>query len=738
MKLDRRSFLSFVVGGAAGTALSPLPWKMMDDSSIWTQNWPWTPVPPNGKVTYTNSTCTLCPGGCGITICKVDDRLIKIEGQKGHPVNDGGICALGVAGIQLLYGQRRVKTPLKRSGKRGEGKWVPISWDEALSQIVTKLDDLRQKGQSDTLACISSSEKGTIPQLLKRFLKSYGSPNFIYTPSIFDSYKSAMALSQSKKSSPGFDFENSDFILSFGSGLLDGWGNPVQMFKINSLWKDTHAKVVQVEPRLSNTAAKADQWIPIKPGTEAVLALGIANVMIDKSMYNKDFVDNHTSEFENLKQVVLEKFNPDKVAKITGIDKYTIISLATHFAKAAHPVAICGRGQGKTPLALDEVLAVNYINALKGNINKKGGIHTVPEPCHINWPDIVTDSIAENGMKKKRIDGAGSKYPLVASLMDRLPEMINSADTSPVNILFISGANPVYSMPDTQSVKKAFDKIPFIVSFSSYMDETSENADLILPNHVYLERYEDILISSGLQKPYIGLTKPVTSPMFDTKHTGDVIIDIAKAMGGVVSESFKWTDYKDCLETTFGNKWKALLKQGVVSASCLNSEPVTDETDAAKFVFANSSKVSENILKLINAEGDEKKFPLLLVPYDSMRLSSGYIGDPPFLIKTVEDTVLKGKDCLVEINPETATSLRLAEGKYAVLTTPKGSVRVKVNLYDGIMPGVIAIPRGLGHTAGGKFLADKGININELIGTVEDPASGLNVVWGIRAAMKKA
>ena len=119
MKIGRRGFLSFVIGGAAGTALSPLPWKLTDDSSIWTQMWPWTPVPKDGEVSYVNSVCTLCPGRCGITVRKIEDRAVKIEGMKGHPVNDGGACLLGLSGLQLLYGPTRVKSPLTRIGERG-------------------------------------------------------------------------------------------------------------------------------------------------------------------------------------------------------------------------------------------------------------------------------------------------------------------------------------------------------------------------------------------------------------------------------------------------------------------------------------------------------------------------------------------------------------------------------------------------------------------------------------------
>ncbi len=148
MKIDRRSFLSFAIGGAAGTALSPLPWKLIDDSAIWSQNWAWTPVPEKGETTYVNSTCTLCPGGCGLSVRRVADRVVKIEGMKNHPVNDGGVCMLGLAGTQLLYGPNRVQTPKKKVN----GKWRNISWDAALSEIVEKLGDLRSNGNSHTLA----------------------------------------------------------------------------------------------------------------------------------------------------------------------------------------------------------------------------------------------------------------------------------------------------------------------------------------------------------------------------------------------------------------------------------------------------------------------------------------------------------------------------------------------------------------------------------------------------------
>jgi anaerobic selenocysteine-containing dehydrogenase len=142
--------------------------------------------------------------------------------------------------------------------------------------------------------------------------------------------------------------------------------------------------------------------------------------------------------------------------------------------------------------------------------------------------------------------------------------------------------------------------------------------------------------------------------------------------------------------------------------------------------------------KPVIAQGDESFYPLLLVPYDSMKLASGYVGSPPYLIKALEDTILKGNDVLLEVNPKTAEKLGLSNGQYATLSTPKGTAKVKIYLFDGIMPGVIAIPRGLGHTAYDKFLAEKGISYNSLSGPVEDPATGLDAAWGIRAKLSKA
>jgi anaerobic selenocysteine-containing dehydrogenase len=257
------------------------------------------------------------------------------------------------------------------------------------------------------------------------------------------------------------------------------------------------------------------------------------------------------------------------------------------------------------------------------------------------------------------------------------------------------------------------------------MDETAALSDLILPNHSYLERYEDIPVTAGLPKCVIGLSIPVVAPQLNTRHTGDVILSLAGAMKGSISDAFPWENYTDCLKTVLGNYWNPLHNTGYAEIS-----DVIPPEKAARFAF----QVPDNTFPTA-PEGDEKTLPLILIPNDSLRLSSGAIGSPPFLMKIVSDTILKDNDILVEVNPVTAGKYGLKEGGCALLKTPKGAKKVKIHLSQGIGEGIVSVATGLGHTAYDRYLADKGVNVNELIGPVEDPVSGFDVAWGIRASL---
>ena len=739
MKIDRRCFLSLGIGAGAGVALTPIPWKMTDDSAIWTQMWPWTPVPKDGAVTQVDSVCTLCSAGCGIRIRKVNKRAIKIEGQPGSPGSNGNACILGLSGLQLLYGPNRIKGPLKREGVRGNSQWKSISWEAAIAELAEKINGIIKTKGGSSIACITNSDQGILANMFRRFTNACGSPNYFAMPSIEDAYDTTMHLMHGTRARVGFDFENSNYVLSFGSGVLDGWGPSVQMFKTRSAWKDHKVKFVQVEPRLSNTAAKADQWIAIQPGTEVALALGMAHVIIKESLHHQNFikryafgfhdwVDQDGKKHQGFKQLVEKEYSPAQVQTITGIPAQTIATLAKEFAGASNSVAICGRGAGNTPGGQQEFMAVHALNALTGNINKPGGIWVLPaDDCSFRSP---LKKCAEN---QDRVDGAGKDYP-AQYLLTRLPQIINKAKKSPIQALLTADANPLYNLPDVKEVRKAFNKIPLIVSFASHWNETAAHADLILPQHSYLERYEDVRTPMGAVHSRIGLAKPVVKPLLNTRHSGDVLIQLAQKMG--LTKTFPWKTYQAALTAKLGKDWKDLQQKSFIVKKSM--PPAWDrafQTTFKKFEFIPGAFKSQELFKPLVMKGKGK---VTLIPYDSMRLAAGKTSNTPFLTKTVEDTVLKNDVVFIEINPKTARSLGLKQGCAVRLSTVYGTAKVRINLFDGIMPGIVALPRGLGHTGIDPYLAGKGVNINELMGPLTDPVSGLNAAWGIKAKLEKA
>ncbi len=724
MKIDRRRFLALGLGVTAGTAFTPLPWKLTDDISIWTQNWRWLPVPEDGEAVYETSACTLCPGGCGISVRKIGDRVVKIEGLAGHPVNDGGICALGISGPQLLYGGNRITSPMKRSGKRGQNKWTPVTWDEAIEEVTGQINSLVEGESQESIACIAGADRGTTPMLFKRLLAALGSPNFMTVPSMADSYSTVIRKMQGATGAvdPAFDFDNTGFLLSFGCGIVEGWGSPLRMIRAANAWKAKKIPMVQVEPRLSGTAAFTRNLLAVKPGTEADLALGLASVIVSENLYSNQAAG--AAGFAGFAAMVKQSHDIGTVSAKTGLTAKAIEDLARKFANPANrSLAVCGRGKGTVPGSMREFMSVHALNALVGRVDATGGVFAVNATDYIAW---AKDGVMTAGTAgKTRIDEAGSGgFTLTDSLLNRLPGKITEGGAS-VGLLLVSEANPLYSLGHTEKVKAAFKNIPYIVSFSSYMDDTTRMADIVLPNHSYLERYEDIPVRAGLMNPLINLAKPVTAPQYDTRNAGDVVISIAKALEGDVAGAFPWENYEECLAQTLGDKWETMKEKGYWSGG-------TFPLSGRGFAFPAELPEAQAL------SGDEKEFPLVLVPKESMGLWSGPAGSPPFALKTVPDTELKGQDTVVEIHPKTGGGLGLVDGKPGVLTTEAGSANVRVSFFEGIMEGVVAIPRGLGHQAFGKYLADKGVNVGALIAPSEDPVSGLDAATVTRASLKRA
>ncbi len=818
MELDRRNFIKFVAGGVGGTLLSPLPWKLIDDIAIWTQNWSWVPTPARGKISHIDTVCTLCSGACGITVRKVGDRVVKIEGREDYPVNRGGICPLGMAGQQILYNEGiRWKAPMKRLGPRGSNRWKEISWIEAIDTVSTRIRGLRQSGNPEQVAAIDGNQsRSSVALLIRRLLETVGSPNYLVMPGQEHTSAMVQLLMQGSDGPVALDLENADFVLSFGCGLLDGWGAPGRMMHTWGEWVSRGPKertfVVQIDPRASDTAMKADLWLAPLPGTEAALALGIAHVLVKEKLYHKEFIEGHSLGFDDwtgqkgithrgFSSLVLEKYAPRDVENITGVKAELIIRVARKFAAARAPIAVAGRGKGLLPGGLYEHMAVHALNALRGRINKRGGALVAGNLPLSDWPEAERDSAARDGLERTRVDGAGTPhYPFARSLIHRFSESIRTG--SPIDTLFICSANPIHTVPDSRGIEEALKAVPFIVSLSPFKDETSLMADMILPDHTHLEKMTDIVWPTGIQYPLYALSRPVVRPIYGTRHSGDVIISLAKKIGGSVARSFPWKNFEEAVKqrakglydagggesspegsvpvwkrlakgpsqskghSSFQSQWEDIKTSGCwyIPSHSFGRWTEAFQTPSGKFEFyssaieaavKNSSKggsLDTTLQELgILARGDEvymphyekpgsgadKGYPLHLLPIELINLASGWIGNPPFLNKTLFDYQLKGSDLFIEMNPKTAAEYGLSEGSRIILRSRRGELRARTHLFDGAMPGVVFIPVGLGHTAYDRYLKGKGANPYEIIERVEDPLSGQPIWWNTRVKVVK-
>ncbi len=814
MGLKRRNFIKFAAGAVAGIHVTPLPWKLMDDMAIWTQNWPWVPVPPEGEFTHVKSVCKLCHGGCGSEVRKVDDRAVKIEGRTDFPVNPGGICPVGMGGLQLLYNESiRYTGPMRRVGKRGSGKFVHVTWAEALHELTVRISYLRKAERSESIVTVDGNPLGsTMSAMIERLTQAVGSPNYIRLPALEDTFRMGSFLMHGTDGPIAYDLENADYILSFGCGFLEGWGSSGRVMNAWSILREKSlegkAKVVQIESRASNTASKADQWVALRPGTDGALAMGIAHVIIKNGWHNTQFVDRHSFGFNDwnsadgkdhigFKTMVLDKYSPDKAAEISGISAETIKTLAKAFSHAKAPLAVYGKGKGALNGGLYEFMAVHSLNALVGNINKPGGV-LIPEPLPLSpFPDIEPDAIAHKGMKKPRLDQAESmKYPFSRSLINNLIDTVLESRESPVDTLLTFSANPVYTLPDSGAFREVLEKVPFVVSFSPFQDETSYMADLVLPDHTYLEKTDDIVWPTGLQYPLYGLSKPVVEPLYDTRNSGDVIIQLAKRVGQSTESAFPWEDYEEVLKarakglfyaggglvsyedsdppwkwqkkvkrprpeySSFDEMWEKIKSGGLwyrpVGSSSKRERRFKTPTNKFEF-FSTQIELAvneyaqkdskEQVLRNmeIGVKGDEvfmphhekmtshtrfsSSYPLTMVPYDMINLASSWVPSPPFIYKTIFDDQLLDSESFAEINPKTASKYDLEQGDRVIIQSPKGEVRVCVNLSDGAMPGIVYLPMGFGHTAYDEFIRGKGVNPNDIILTRKDPLSGHPVWW---------
>jgi len=536
MKLNRRDFLK--IGAASGAALSMTPSLLCameleeggKDVSVGT-NW------GKGKNRQAiPTTCLQCNIEDGLLAYVEDGRLVKIEGNPKHPGTRGKICAKGQAGINTVYSPDRILYPLKRVGARGEGKWKRITWDEALDEIAGKIKETIARDPNEVMFHYGRDRTSGYT---KRFMQAIGSATMGSHTSICESSKK---IGMEPTWGPDIetpDFENTKYILNFGSNIYEAayFHNTYIQRLIDGRVKNG-AKLVTFDVRLSNTAGKSDEWLPIFPGTDGVVALAMANIIMQKGLANTTFINKWTNVTADQLKEYLAKYTPEMAEKESGVPAKDIRRIAIEFAKATPMcTTYTYRGPAMHLNGSYNEKCTMLLNIIVGNIDKKGG-YCLPRGMGWSNPAPKPPKPA-----KQSILSNPPEYPLAGHHVSHhiAHGILEGRQKLSVYIWYMH--NPCYANPDAgtwDTLLKDTEKMPFTVAIDGFISESSDLADIILPDSSYMQRHDSESMPSALL-PWVGARVPVVKNIGEQREVKDMLRDLAQRIDPEVGKYFELT-----------------------------------------------------------------------------------------------------------------------------------------------------------------------------------------------------
>ncbi len=481
--------------------------------------------------------CNMCRNKCaGFARVDKDGIVTKLDPNPYFPKSRNMLCPKGNSGIQALYDPDRLKYPLLRIGKRGEGKYKRVSWDEANEYIkdkLVKILDEEKDNRSSIAFC--NGEGFEKDEMIRFFGGKLGSANFIDEGSIcLNTRLGAYILTVGTVGEP--DVEGSDFVIFAGANRLESLITPESV----ELARKREGKVVVLDPRYTVTASKADIWLPIKPGTDLAFVLSMIYVAIKEDLYKKDIVKKHFKDFEEFKNMILkEGYTPTWAEKKCHIEAKKIQKIAREFFKAKYPLFYPGRRSVGSRNDFQFRRAMAILNALAGSLNRKGGIIYGKS---LKAPKIeVNEPLYSNTQGRFDLKGIAYGSNKAGSWLNFREQVLN--DTSPyrVRAMFIRKHNILQGIPNIQKTKKMLQKLDLVVVLDTMPSDTAMMADVILPECTYLER-EDLVVAFNKLEPSLALRNQVLKPLYESKSLHDILKNLGKKLSKPLFEVSKKYD----------------------------------------------------------------------------------------------------------------------------------------------------------------------------------------------------
>ncbi|MCZ6866193.1 MAG: molybdopterin-dependent oxidoreductase [Chloroflexi bacterium] len=707
MRVSRRDFLRL----ASFSTLGAVACNVFDEREFIAQSPVRLPEDlVTGRDNWYATLCRHCPETEGLVVRVMEGRAKKVQGNPLYPTNLGGHSVRCEAGLQALYHPDRIAGPLTREGPRGSGLYRSIGWDEALDNLRGQLD------RSDRSAVLTVTEplRGSLAHLVSSFTSAYGGRHMAFQPMEEATYARVVRDVLGQETMPTFDIKNTQFLLSFGADFLSTWTAPVQFSKGYGEFRQGQGRergtFVQVDSRFSMTAANADDWIPIEPGMEGKLALSIAQVIISEELVNEAVIRAMTG---GQGASALDAFAPNRIAQQLGIPPLrgrgpaeVIVELARDFARhGSHSLAIGGGSAAAHTNGLFNLSAIYALNFLVGSVGTEGGIKFNPPPP---ISELATTLPPATTAEWRRLKG--------------------EIDNGSIKLLLFRGVNPVHGLPADIDLRDALDSDDvFTVSFSSFHNETTEMADLILPDRAFLEDWGDDIPQPGPGFEIVGMQQPVVNPLpgMSPLSFADILLRMAHELNIDSAAPLDKVTFQDVLkdharklhqldrgsvrEATFEAFWNRLLQQGgwwdegaVATASLPPSPNLVDIANQAQDPRITGSR-------------DPNTF--YLVPFQSISLTDGRGAHLPWLQSTNDPITTVTWTTWVEINTAVAEVIGLKEGDFVKVEGPNGkSLTAQIYHHPAVPPEVISIPVGQGHTSDIRYSKDRGQNTLSILG----------------------
>ena len=667
--MERRDFLKVLgVAGAgataAGCAGEPdrlIPYLVQPEQAV------------PGMATWYRTTCRECPAGCGMTVRTREGRAIKAEGNPESPISHGRLCARGQASLHGLYDPDRVPQALVRDGE----SWSKVSWDRAEQWLAQAV--LQSEGEA---VLLSRPEPGSMDRLLDEWCDAMGVRRVRFDSFGHEPIRAANRMLYGRDALPVHDFQHAEVVLSFGADFLETWISPIDYshgyVQAHSYANGQRGRHISVSPHQSLTDLNADEWLPVRAGTEHLVALAMARLLADET--------GRTGAAGGL----LSQVDVQRYADAAGVPVERIREAAHAFNNGGRSLAV-GPGGGTTHAAATTLAAaVAVLNEIAGNVGR-----TV------------------------RLGQETNRQATYAEMA----ELVEAMAAGEVSTLLVHGPNPLYELPANDQVEAALQNVQFVASFSPWLDETAAHAHLLLPDHHFLEAWGDYEPRPGVHS----LIQPVMTPVFDTKQTGDVLLSVARrANAGLSTQASTFFDYlreqwrglqgRAGGTGTFDEWWTQVLQDGVVVTSDYG------QTGAG----ASMSATGFTGLELEPPSFDGGEFTLVVYP--SYRFYDGRLANRPWLQEMPDPVSKHTWGSVVEINPRVAEEMGLDDGHIVEVATPHGTVTLPVWRHPGIREDTIAIQLGQGHERLGRYARDRGVNAIRLLEPSFDQVSG-GLLW---------